>query len=96
MRKGIIQSQGAVRFESRMMELLERQGYKYVQIKGLNRDNRSDYLSPHLLLLVPMKELPADQSEKDIYETIPSSILEQWAKESDDYFNIFIADCSTK
>jgi hypothetical protein len=91
MRKGFRQCRGSVRFDINMLENLERQGYKYVQIKGLTSDKRYDYLAPRLLLLVPLKELPADPREKDIYEPIPSPILEQWAKESDDHFKIFIA-----
>ena len=91
MRNGIIESHGAVRFEANMLATLASRGYKYVQIKGLTTDKRCDYLSPHLLILVPMKELPADQRDKDIYEPIPSKILEQWAKESDDHFKIYVS-----
>ena len=90
MRNGIMENQGTVRFEARMLADLEKQGYKYVQIKGLTTDKRCDYLSPHFLILVPLKELPADQRDKDIYEPIPSTILEQWAKEADDHFKIYI------
>ena len=90
MRKGIAQCRGAVRFDVNMLETLARQGYKYVQIKGLTTDKRYDYLAPRFLLLVPLKELPSDPRQKDIYEPIPSRILEQWAKESDDHFKIFI------
>ena len=90
MRKGVSQSRGAVEFDVNVLETLERQGYKYVQIKGLTSDKRYDYFAPRFLLLVPFKELPADPRDKDIYEPIPSTILEQWAKESDDHFKIFI------
>ena len=91
MRNGFLESHGAVRLEANMLEALQRKGYKYVQIKGLTTDKRYDYLSPHILLLVPMKVLPADPREKDIYEPIPSSILEQWAAEQDEHCKIFIA-----
>jgi len=91
MRKGMKQGQGAVPFDANMLEALEREGYKYVQIKGLTTDKRFDYLAPRFLLLVPLKELPTDPREKDIYEPIPSPILEQWAKETDDHLKIVIA-----
>ena len=91
MRKGMRQSHGAVQFDVNILKALKKDGYKYVQIKGLTTDKRYDYLAPRLLLLVPLKELPADQREKDIYEPIPSPILEQWATESDDHFKIVIA-----
>jgi hypothetical protein len=91
MRKGISQSRGAVELDARVLKDVERQGYKYVQVKGLMTDKRYDYLAPRFLLLVPLKELPTDPREKDIYEPIPSPLLEQWAKERDEYFKIIIA-----
>ncbi|HSB92071.1 MAG TPA: hypothetical protein VLC28_03100 [Flavitalea sp.] len=90
MRNGFSESPGVVRFNATMLKVLEREGYKYIQIKGLSTDKRGDYLSPQLLLLKPLKELPVDQREKEIYEALPSTILEQWAEESDDRFKIFI------
>ena len=90
MRKGFKQSHGAVQVDANMLEALEREGYKYVQIKGLSTDKRFDYLAPRFLLLVPLKELPTDPRDKDIYEPLPSPILEQWAKEADDHLKIVI------
>jgi hypothetical protein len=31
-----------------------------------------------------MKELPVAQDQKDVYEPIPSTLLKQWAMETDD------------
>lgn len=91
MRKGVAEGLGAVPFDVRVLADLERKGYKYVQIKGLTMDRRYDYMAPHLLVLVPLKELPADQTQKDIYEPIGSRILAQWAKERNEHFEMVIA-----
>ena len=91
MRKGIKQSRGAKQLDEQILQTLARQGYKYVQIKGLTSDKRYDYLAPRFLLLIPLKELPEDPRERDIYEPIPSPLLDQWAQESDDHFKILIA-----
>ncbi len=91
MRKGIAEGQGAIRFSIKALEILETKGYKYVQIKGLTTDKYYDYIEPHFLVLVPIKELPSDPNQKDIYEPIRSPILEQWAKETDERIEIVIA-----
>ena len=86
-----IRSGGAVELNAGILKSMEKEGYRYVQIKGFGADRRYDYLAPRFLLLVPLRELPTDPREKDIYEPIPSSVLEQWANESDDRFKIIVA-----
>ncbi len=83
-------SGGAIELNTSILESMEKEGYRYVQIKGLGADRRYDYLAPRFLILVPLRELPTDPREKDIYEPIPSPVLEQWANESDDRFKIII------
>jgi len=90
MRKAINEIRGAKALDARALRDMENKGYKFVQVKGLTTDKYYDYLGPRYLLLVPLKELPTDPREKDIYEPIPSLLLEQWAKESDDHFKIVI------
>ncbi|HEU0111605.1 MAG TPA: hypothetical protein VFQ73_12055, partial [Flavisolibacter sp.] len=70
---------------------IEKEGFKYVQVKGLTTDKHYDYIDPHFLVLVPMKELPVDQDKKDIYEPISSELLLQWANEKQDYLEVVIA-----
>lgn len=91
MRKGIAEGYGAVPFDTEVLEDLKRKGYKYVQIKGLTIDRRYDYIAPHLMVLMPMNELPSDPGKKDIYEPIGSAILAQWAMEEDEHFKVMIA-----
>lgn len=70
---------------------LNTKGYKFVQVKGLNEDNEFDYVEPHCLILVPIKELPKDQSKKDIYEPVTSELLIQMANEKNTMTDVFIA-----
>ncbi len=91
MRKGLSEGQGALIFDLKTLKKLENKGYKYVQIKGLTVDKHYDYIEPHFVLLTPLKELPSDPAKKDIYEPIESEILQQWANERNDHFEIMIA-----
>lgn len=70
---------------------LHTRGYKFVQVKGLNEDNEFDYVEPHCLILVPMKELPSDQRKKDIYEPVTSELLIQMANEQNSITGVLIA-----
>ena len=84
MRKGLAEAQGSVPFTLTSLKKIETDGYKFVQIKGLTMDKHYDYIAPHYLVLVPMKELPKAQDQKDIYEPVPSKLLQQWAADGDD------------
>lgn len=91
MRKGLAQGQSVTHFDSAALKELQVNGYKFVQIKGLTVDKHFDYIEPHFIVLVPLKELSTDQDKKDIYEPLPSEILQQWATERDDHFEVVIA-----
>lgn len=84
MRKGITESSGTSPLTLQLLRQIEDEGYKYVQVKGLTLDKHYDYVEPHFLVLVPMKELPTAQEHKDIYEPVPSGLLQKWAMETND------------
>ena len=90
MRNRITEGQNAVLLQPGILDSLVETGYKYVQIKGLTADGRYDYYSPDFMLLVPLKELPADPKQKGIYEPIPSILLAQWANMPDEEFKILV------
>ncbi|PWT76805.1 MAG: hypothetical protein C5B59_05615 [Bacteroidetes bacterium] len=93
MRKGIADSQAAnIPFNQRSLTALEKHGYKYVQIKGLSTDNHYDYIETRFLVLIPLKELPLDPNQKDIYEPIDSKLLRRWAQEENESPKIVIAE----
>lgn len=91
MRKGITESSGTSPLTLQLLRQIEDEGYKYVQVKGLTLDKHYDYVEPHFLVLVPMKELPTAQEHKDIYEPVPSGLLAKWAVEEDDALEIVVS-----
>jgi hypothetical protein len=95
MRKGIAEGRSAhIPLNRKSLEKLELQGFKFVLVKGLTPDHHYEHVEPHCLLLVPVRELPADPAEKDVYAPIRSEILLQWANESHDSLPVVIAGSS--
>ncbi len=92
MRKGIAEANKSTPFTLSSLRKIETDGYKFVQVKGLTMDRHYDYIEPHFLVLVPMKELPVEQDKKDIYEPVPSELLQKWAVENDENMEIVIAN----
>ncbi|HZH94969.1 MAG TPA: hypothetical protein VEY06_03750 [Flavisolibacter sp.] len=92
MRKGIAEGNKSTPFTLTSLRKIETDGYKFVQVKGLTMDRHYEYIEPHFLVLVPMKELPTEQDKKDIYEPVPSELLAKWAIENDENMEIVIAN----
>jgi hypothetical protein len=91
MRKGVSEGRAAkITLSKKSLASLESNGYKFVLVKGLTIDNHYDHVDPHYLVLVPLKELPADPGKKDIYAPIESEILQQWANEKNGTVEIVI------
>ena len=91
MRKGITEAKtGSTVFNVPALDNLIRLGYKFVQVKGLTLDMHYDYVEPHYLILVPIRELPEDPLKKDIYEPINSELLYKWATEKNEKQEIII------
>lgn len=92
MRKGIADARsGTIPFDAEVLQELKDKGFKFVQVKGLTPDNHYDYSEPHLMLLVPLKELPDSETNRDIYEPLESRILDKWASEKSDRLPVLIA-----
>jgi hypothetical protein len=80
MRKGEMDGRGSTTsFSVSALDQLQQQGFKYVRVVGLTTDNHYDYTDPQCLLLVPLRELPSDPGQKDIYEPLQSDLLYGWA-----------------
>ncbi|HLX93451.1 MAG TPA: hypothetical protein VKR32_17325 [Puia sp.] len=73
------------------LQHLKEKGFQYVQVRGMTRDHRPDYMEPHYLMLVPIKDLPRDQSQKDVYADIDSKIILEWASHSGAGIKVIIA-----
>ena len=73
------------------LETLKNKGFRYVQVKGFTSDKRLDYMEPQYLVLIPMKELPVDGSKIEIYESINSQLLLDWAAHPHDGMKILVS-----
>ncbi|MDP4251611.1 MAG: hypothetical protein Q8918_16025 [Bacteroidota bacterium] len=88
--------ESTVRLTRKTLQHLIDKGFQYVQVRGFTLDKRPDYMEPHYLILLPMKELPEDPAKKDIYEPIHSSILTGWANFPNDGVEVFIAMAASR
>jgi len=68
-----------VRLTKEIIAQLKKKGYRYVLIKGYTPSRRSDYIELDSFKLTPVKELPEDPAEKEIYAPLDSKILLDWA-----------------
>ncbi len=90
-KEAMLSRQGNVHLSVKALHDLHNKGYQYVQVKGLTEDNEFDYVEPHYLVLVPIKELPKDQRKKDIYEPVMSELLIQMANEENSMTEVLIS-----
>jgi hypothetical protein len=70
----------AVRLTPKTLQQLKDRGFQYVLIKGYDLSKKSDYIELNSFRLTPVKELPEDPGEKEIYAPLDSEILLQWAR----------------
>ena len=78
---------------SEALNHLQQKGYKYLQIQGYTLDHHPEYVEPHYLMLVPIKELSVKREQMDIYEEIDSSLIKEWVKAGNsNRLEIFLAD----
>lgn len=74
------------------IHILQQKGYKYLQVQGFTLDHHAEYVEPHYLMLVPVKEFP-----KDIYEPINSELVNEWIANANnsDRLEVFLAGTKT-
>ena len=76
---GMESSRSAITLTKQSLQQLKDSGFRFVLIKGYTTDRRIDYIEVNYFTLVPVKDLPEDPNKKEIYESIDSDILMQWA-----------------
>jgi hypothetical protein len=75
------------------LDNLQQKGYKYLQVQGYTLDHHPEYVEPHYLMLIPIKDLSIKREQMDIYEEIDSSLIKEWIKTgSSNRLEIFLAD----
>ena len=71
---------------------LKEKGYKYLQVQGYTLDHHLEYVEPHYLMLVPVKDFSDNRAKMGIYEDISSETVVNWANNSNEEgFEIFLA-----
>jgi hypothetical protein len=74
-----------------LLQELKARGFLFVQVKAVRKDKRADYIEPHFLLLLPVKELPKNQEQKEIYEPTDSKLLAAWAGSENEGIEVLVA-----
>jgi hypothetical protein len=87
---GMESSRSAIRLTKQSLQQLKDSGFRFVLIKGYTTDRRIDYTEVNYFALVPVKDLPEDPTKKEIYESINSDILMQWASFPNDGAKVII------
>jgi SAM-dependent methyltransferase len=78
------------RLTAQNLQILKAQGFRFVLVKGVTGDRRTDYITFSHFTLTPVKELPGETARKEIFEPIDSEILLQWANCQDDRVAVYI------
>ena len=87
---GMESSTSAITLTKQSLQQLKDSGFQFVLIKGYTTDRRVDYIEVNYFTLVPVKDLPEDPNKKEIYDSIDSEILMQWASFPDDGAKVII------
>ena len=69
---------------------LIKHGFQYVHVRPITFDNKTDYLEPDALVLVPIRELPKDPGNTEIYSPVNSSILNDWASSPNEGVKVLV------
>lgn len=71
--------QSAKPLTRKILDQLKQKGFQYVKVKGYTLDKRPEYMEPYYILLVPVNEERAGKGGMEIFESIDSEILAEWA-----------------
>ena len=83
-------NRGAIRLTIKALQQLKDRGFQYVLIKGYSLSRKPDYIELNSFMLTPVKVLPEDPAEKEIFAPVDSEILLQWASPENDSVDAFI------
>ena len=89
-RKGGENSKPASRLTKESLQELKDLGFRFVLVKGYTLDRRADYIELNHFTLVPVRELPQDPNEKEIYAPLDSEILQEWASDAESGVEAYI------
>ncbi len=61
-----------------LLAKMKEKGYRYVQVKPVGHDGRTDYIQPVSIILVPVKDIPHSSVNMEIYELLDEDLLQRW------------------
>jgi hypothetical protein len=79
-----------VRLTKTTLQQLKDKGFHYVLIKGYSVHKKVDYIELDTFRLIPVKELPQDPAQKEIYASLDSDILLEWTSAGTGSIEAFI------
>ena len=79
-----------VRLTKKTLQQLKDKGFHFVLIKGYSLSKKIDYIELNSFRLIPVKELPEDPAEKEIYAPLDSEILLEWTSAGTGTIEAFI------
>ena len=68
-----------VRLTQKILDQLKERGFQYILVKGYSPGKKMDWIELNSFQLKPVRTLPEDPAEKEIFAPVDSEILQQWA-----------------
>ena len=78
------------RLTRQSLEKLKADGYRFVLVKSYSIGRAPDYLEMNDFILTPVRELPVNRGEMEIFEPVDSDILSDWVDRADSGIKAFI------
>lgn len=79
-----------IKLTDKTLQDLKNKGFRYVLIKGYTPAQRNDHIELNQFILVPVRQLPEDPAEKEIFAPIDSEVLAYWAQLSSSGIEAYI------
>ena len=70
-----------IKLTYKTLQELKDKGFRYVLVKSYTPAQRSNRIELNQFILVPVRELPGDPGEKEIFAPIDSEVLTDWLSE---------------
>lgn len=78
------------RLTRQSLEKLKADGYRFVLVRSYTIARATDYLEMNDFMLTPVRDLPVNRGEMEIFEPIDSDILRDWVDHADYGIKAFI------
>jgi len=66
-----------------VLQKLRSKGYRFIQVEGVTTTGNVDHIVGNYIVLTPFHQLPEEAGVIEVYESIESPIMQQWAESGD-------------